>query len=86
MNKLRRVGKLEQLSGAIIGSFSQITDAQSYFKVSIEEIIMEYLAPLNIPVAIGLEAGHENRNYPLIIGMDCNLTVSSDRLVINYLR
>jgi len=86
MNKLRRVGKLEQLSGAIIGSFSQITDGQSYFKVGIEEMLMEYLASLNIPVAIGLEAGHENRNYPLVIGMDCNLTVSSDRLVIDYLR
>lgn len=86
MNKLSRVGKLEQLSGAIMGSFSQITDGQAYFKVSIEEIVMEYLAPLNIPVAIGLEAGHENRNYPLVIGMDCDLTVSSDRLVIDYLR
>lgn len=86
MNKLRRTGKLEGLSGAIIGSFSQKSDGQSYFKQSTEEILMEYLAPINIPVAFGLEAGHEKRNYPLVIGMDCNLKIASDRLEIDYLR
>lgn len=86
MNKLRRVGKLDGLSGAVIGSFNSISDDQSYFKESTEQILMEYLSPLNIPVAFGLQAGHENRNYPLVIGMDCNIKISSERLSIEYLK
>lgn len=86
MNKLRRIGKLDGLSGAVIGSFNQISDGQSYFKESTEQILMEYLSPLNIPVAIGLKAGHENGNYPLVIGMDCNVKISSERLSIEYFK
>lgn len=86
MNKLKRVGKLDGLSGAIIGSFNQISDGQSYFKESTEEILLNYLSPLNIPVGIGLQAGHEDRNYPLVIGMDCNVKISSERLSIEYLK
>lgn len=86
MNKLKRVGKLDKLSGAIIGSFSQISDSQSYFKESTEEILLNYLSALNIPIGMGLEAGHETRNYPLIIGMGCEVQVSADKLLIQYLR
>lgn len=86
MNKLRRVGKLDGLSGAVIGSFNSISDDQSYFKESTEQILMEYLSPLSIPVAIGFQAGHENRNYPLVIGMDCNVKISSERLSIEYFK
>ncbi len=84
MNKLKRCGKLEGLSGVIIGNFSSITDTQKYFSESVEEILMSYLKPLNIPVAVGLEAGHEQRNLPLVIGLDVEMEVSTNKLKLKY--
>ncbi len=85
MNKLKRSGKLEDLSGAIIGSFTDISDSQSYFKESVEELLLKYLEDLDIPVAFGLEAGHEKRNYPLILGMNCEVLFSKNQISIKYI-
>lgn len=85
MTKLKRCGKLENLTGAIIGSFNNITDGQGYFSQSTEGILMSYLSPLQIPVAIGLEAGHEKRNYPLIIGLDAEVKISPNQLEVKYI-
>ncbi len=86
MNKLKRIGKLDGLTGAVIGSFSNISDGQSYFEESTEEIIMGYLSPLNIPVAVGLEAGHVVRNRALMLGADCEIAISRSTLSIDYLK
>lgn len=86
LNKLDRCGKLEGLSGVIIGSFSKISDGQSYFKETTEEILSQYFEDLNIPIAMGLEAGHEQHNYSLSIGRDCEIKVASDSLKIHYFK
>ncbi|OEK02534.1 hypothetical protein BFP97_13825 [Roseivirga sp. 4D4] len=86
MNKLRRSGKLEDISGVIIGSFTSISDSQSYFKESVEELLLKYFGHLDIPVAFGLEAGHEKRNYPLILGMNCEVILSKNQISIKYIR
>lgn len=85
MNKLKRCGKLDQLSGAIIGDFSNISDPNEYFDDSIEEILLQYFEPLKIPIAFGLKAGHEKANYPLIIGLKAEIIIDTDWLKIQYL-
>ncbi|OEK06816.1 S66 peptidase family protein [Roseivirga misakiensis] len=84
-NKLQRVGKLEQLAGVIIGSFSNITDPQNYFEEDVDELIHNYFAHLDIPVAYGLSAGHEKENYPLIMGVKSNVRIDNSSLSIEYL-
>lgn len=86
MNKLRRSGKLAGLKGVIIGSFTGITDQQSYFKEGISELISGYFAHLNIPMAFGLEAGHAKRNCPLILGMRCEVILSKNQMSIHYIK
>ncbi|MBO3698951.1 LD-carboxypeptidase [Roseivirga sp. E12] len=86
MTKLKRSGKLDYLSGVIIGSFSSISDEKSYFEESVEEMLLSYFSHLDIPLVFGLEAGHEKRNYPLIIGMNCELEVSEKTLSITYIK
>lgn len=85
MNKLKRCGKLAELSGVIIGDFTKISDPNKYFSESVEEILMEYFKSLSIPIAFGLKAGHEKANYPLAIGLKANVTINSDTLNIQYL-
>ncbi len=86
MNKLKRIGKLDGLTGAVIGSFSNISDEQCYFSKSTEEIVMEYLSALNVPVAFGLESGHEVRNYALMLGAGCEVQITKNQLSVDYLK
>lgn len=85
MNKLKRCGKLDQLTGVIIGDFSDISDQKGYFHKSTEELLMSYFEPLKIPVAFGLSAGHEKANYPLVIGMEAVIHVNESQLRVHYL-
>ena len=85
MNKLKRCGKLDRLSGVLIGSFTDISDPNKYFSESVEEILIGYFSSLRIPIAFGLKAGHEKANYPLAIGLKANVIINSDALNIQYL-
>ena len=86
MNKLKRVGKLRDLSGVILGSFTSITDRQGYWAASVEEVLISYFSGLDIPVACGLNAGHEKINYPLILGHQTKIEVTKDSLRIEYIK
>ncbi|MFY0593201.1 S66 peptidase family protein [Roseivirga sp.] len=85
LNKLKRAGKITNLSGVIIGSFSNISDPQGYFETETDEILNSYFGHLNIPIAYGLSAGHEPMNLPLIFGCDAEVLVELGQLTIKYL-
>ena len=55
MTKLRRVGKLEQVKGVILGSFTSMGNTNDYFSESVEELVLSYL-PTHIPTATGADA------------------------------
>lgn len=84
MSKLKRTGKLDSLSGVILGSFSHIKDSKHYFVESIEEIILSYFEDLKIPLALGMEAGHEKRNLPLITGQDATVNIRKQSIEVHY--
>ena len=84
LNKLKRIGQLSTLTGVIVGSFSNIKDPDGYFTESIETLICNYFHDLNIPVAVGLKAGHEPQNLPLIMGLNAHIQVSQGWIEINY--
>lgn len=85
LNKLKRCGKLDGCRGLIIGSFSNIGNANNYFSETVEELVSSYFSHLNIPIAYGLMAGHENQNLPLCIGRNAKVQFLKDRLEIGYL-
>ena len=78
MNKLKRTGKLNGLTGVIIGSFSHVSDSKNYFSEPVEQIVCDYFKTFDIPIAVGLEAGHEQKNYPLILGMNSTMSVTRE--------
>ena len=86
MNKLKRIGKFRNLTGVILGSFTSITDRQGYWASSVEEVLMSYFTDLDIPVACGLNAGHEKINYPLILGHHTEIEVTKGSLGIEYIK
>lgn len=75
MMQLKRSGKLANLSGLVIGDFSEMKDNTIPFGKTAEEIILESVAEYNYPVCFGFPAGHGVRNYPLYMGRKAELEV-----------
>ncbi len=86
LTKLKRAGKLKDLTGVILGSFTSISDRQSYYNQSLLELITSFFIDLNIPIATGLDAGHEHTNYPLIFGAFASVDIKRDSIGISYIK
>lgn len=76
--------KFDKLKGIIVGQMAGMKDNHVAFGKNSYEIIAEYFSSLNIPVAFGFPAGHENFNCPLILGSYINLEVS-DKVTLKFL-
>lgn len=75
MMQLKRGGKLVNLKGLIIGSFSEMKDNAIPFGKTAEEIIMDAVKEYNYPVCFGFPAGHADKNFPLFMGRKVKLSV-----------
>ena len=74
---LKRSGLFSQLSGVIVGTFSQMHDNEIPWGKSAYEILAEHLTPLNIPIAYHFPAGHIADNRALPFGSKARLTVTA---------
>ena len=73
LSQLICCGKLNRLSGIIIGDFTNCTSKES--TLTIKDIIKEKLTQLNIPIIYGLKIGHSYPNITIPIG--CNFKFRS---------
>jgi muramoyltetrapeptide carboxypeptidase len=77
MIQLKRSGKLQNLSGLIVGSFSDCQDNEVPFGKTANEIIAEAIAEYNFPVCYNFPVGHEAENWAMPCGREMILTVES---------
>lgn len=75
MQNLRFSGALGQLSGLIVGQFSDCEE-DPLMKLSIVEIITNSVKEYNYPVCFNFPAGHVDYNLPLIMGEMAYLEVN----------
>lgn len=73
---LKRAGKLDNLKGIIIGSFTDMQDTERPFGQTIEEIIRDKVEEYDYPVCFNFPCGHQEVNYTLSLGMEHKLIVS----------
>ncbi len=71
----KRSGKLKNLKGLIVGSMNQMHDNNVPFGKNAYQIIMDAVKEYNYPVFMGFPAGHEEENYPLILGRNVKIEV-----------
>lgn len=81
MNQLRLARKLEQAAGFVIGSFTKLSDGETYDQVL--DIMREYLAPLQKPVVARFNIGHCKPNIGIPLGVDAIL--DADEKVLRIL-
>ena len=73
---LKRAGKLDHLSGMIVGGFTEMQDTERPFGQSIEEIIWDKVKEYDYPVCFNVPTGHQDINYTLTLGATHKLVVS----------
>lgn len=74
LQNLRFSGALSQLSGLVVGQFSDCEE-DPLMKQTISEIIFNAVSDYNFPVCFNFPAGHVDYNLPLILGADVQLNV-----------
>lgn len=77
MQNLKVGGVLENLSGLIVGQFSDCEEDASMLK-TVYELIADAVADYDYPVCFDFPAGHVSRNLPLILGATHELEVSEN--------
>ena len=77
--QLKRSGKLANLSGLIIGGFTDMKDTERPFGKTVYEAIADIVVEYEYPVAYGFPVSHGTENYALKIGVDYTLKVGRSK-------
>lgn len=73
MMNLKRTGKLNNLAALIVGGMSDMNDNTIPYGKTAEEIILEHIEGFEYPVYFGFQAGHQQPNVALRLGMDAEI-------------
>ena len=80
---LKRTGKLENLSGLIVGGFNVKPDDEGEeFGRTLEEIVLEKVQEYRYPVCFDFPVGHQRANFALKCGVKHVLNVSSEEVLL----
>jgi muramoyltetrapeptide carboxypeptidase len=85
MQNLLLSGKLEELSGLIVGEMTDMKDKRRPFGQTAYEIISDAVKCFDFPVVFGFPAGHTDNNVPFILGPEAELTVDANGSHLRYL-
>lgn len=72
-------GKLNNLKGVICGYF---TDCNSSENQTVEELLVHYLKPLNIPVVTNFQSGHSKPFINIPVGLKVKLDTFSESVTV----
>jgi len=83
---LDRAGKLKNLTGLMVGGFTDMKDNDIPFGQTVPEIVMEVVKKYDYPVCFDFPAGHIPDNHSLILGRALNLSVSPEQVTAHYVK
>ncbi len=76
-------GKLKKIKALVVGGMTDMNDNEIPFGKTAEEIIHEIITPYQIPVCFQFPAGHTQDNQALVLGMEAQLTITDDKVVLD---
>lgn len=83
MQNLRFSGVLAQLSGLVVGQFSDCEE-DPLMKKSVTRIIADAVSEYNYPVCFNFPAGHVDDNFPLIMGETVHFEVAKRGGILSF--
>ena len=84
MIQLKRSGKLKNLAGLIVGSFTEMKDNAVPFGKNAYQIIADVVSEYDYPVCFNFPAGHQDLNKAIYFGMDAVLEVNALDVKLYY--
>jgi len=85
LHQLKRSGKLTNLSGLIVGGFTDVKDTERPFGKKVKEMIKDILQDYDYPVCFDFPVGHKKENYALKIGGDFQLKITNTKVLLSEL-
>ena len=82
--QLLRAGKLDKLTGLIVGHMTDMNDNEISFGKSAYEIIRSHVRMFNYPVGFAFPLGHDQPNIALPVGRVGQLSVKSDGAELSF--
>jgi len=83
--QIKRSGKLNKLSGLIIGGFTDMKDTERPFGKTVYEAIKDIIAGYDYPVCFGFPVSHGKENYALKVGVQYELKVNRNKTYLTEL-
>ncbi len=84
MNQLKRANKLHQITGLVIGHFSDIHDTELNFGETVEQIILSAVKEYSFPVAFNFPIGHDEPNLAWRSGGMATVTVAENKSTLIF--
>ncbi len=85
MFQMKRAGKLKNLKGLLIGSFSDMEDNKIPFGKTAEQIIVDAVEEYDFPIISRIPAGHQEKNLALFLGREVKINITKSQIFINFL-
>lgn len=82
MIQLERSGVLQNLSGLIIGGFTDMKDTVIPFGATITQVIHERVKKYQYPICFDFPVSHSRENYPLKVGVKHELKVGKGGAIL----
>ena len=76
--QLKRAGIFENISGLIIGGFTEMKDTEIPFGQGVGEVIRDIIKDYDFPTSFDFPVSHERENYALKIGLKYKLSVKDN--------
>lgn len=83
MYQLKRSGQLEELSGLIIGGFTDMKDTIIPFGKDVYATIHDLVKEYSYPVCFNFPVGHQTENFALKIGTEHHLFVEENHVLLH---
>jgi len=71
---------MEGITGLIFGGFTDMKDTERPFGKTMDEILQNISAGLEIPVCFQFPVSHETENYALKCGLEHKLTITNNKV------
>lgn len=83
LRNLKLGGVFDKISGLIIGHFTDCPDDES-MQQDLKSMVSGIVSPYDFPVCFGFPSGHEDLNYPLIMGSKVELIVDDKNTILRF--
>jgi muramoyltetrapeptide carboxypeptidase len=78
LRQLKRSGRLEELAGLVVGSFTESKDTVRPFGSTVEEIVLDVVKGYDYPLCFGFPVGHSKDNVALKLGLPYRLEIGAE--------